>query len=81
MKDFHCTSWSLALNSALSVKNSMTDIRKKQCELTIASKMEKDFSSRVYDLLVTHIGVKEGDIPVLSSLQPIYYSPREKHKI
>jgi hypothetical protein len=59
MEDFHLTSWSLALNSALSVKNSMTDIRKKQCELTIASKMEKDFSSRVYDLLVTY-NVSEG---------------------
>ena len=55
MEDFHCTSWSLAPNSALSVKNSMTDIRKKQCELTIASKMEKDFSSRVYNLLITYI--------------------------
>ena len=52
-RDFHRTSWSLAPNSAASVRNSMTDVCKNQPELTTAPKIARDSSSRVYDQLVT----------------------------
>lgn len=57
-EDFNHTSWTLALNSALSVKSSMTDVRENQCELTTVSIRERYSASHVYNLLIAYIPSK-----------------------